>query len=302
MKKKTKTKIMTDGRKEIDPIELEFQVMNTPNVAFRAITSQTELRKWWAPRVIMSRNIVSQEEGRDMDMKLLTAEENRLVRYSWRGRDWSEDIPNTIITFEISDLGVSRDSTGEGISISILHDNWVDESERESQKRIWEQAVICLKDHLSGNDVKLWWNIEKSKDGYRPVNLGAIKQFLERLEKDSRGKSEKKQAAQNLLHICKEMDGQGSWYMKENGNEFELRFKDRKLFGVVKNGNLIIGWRDLEKILGDRLQDYANRLTVEQDVDLHIGKSQDKLPAYQLNPQFWVQWCLDIVQYGRTST
>ncbi len=288
-------------RESADPIEFKLEMMVTPLVVFRAFTSQTELRKWWAPRVIMARNIVSQEEGRDMEMKALVLEEPSLARYSWRALDWGKNVPSTVINIEIHDKGVSRGKTGEGIVIEIIHDGWVSQEERDKQQRIWELSLEGLQAHLTGKPFKPWWESETPSDGYRQISLPIIKQFTDKMEKDVRSRAEKKQASGVIWSICEFLDGQGKWYMKENGNEFELRLGSYRLFSVMKNGNLVMAWRDLEKILGDKLQDFANRMAAEQDLDLHIGKSQDRLPAASINPGLWGKWCLDIIHHGRSS-
>ncbi len=285
----------------LEPITFRINLVSTPASVFRAVTSQTELRKWWAPRVIMSRNTVSQEEGVDMEMRLVTEEKYQLVRYSWRGEVWPQETPATIITFEIHDLGVFRGQTGEGIRLEIIHDGWTDQEARDRQESIWKLAIPGLKALLEGRTVKPWWDGVKSADGYRNTDLTEIRLFLEKMEQESRGRLEKKQAAGVIREICKKLDGQGEWYMKENRSEFELRFNKVRLFSVMKNGTLVLSWRELERILGERLQDYASRLSVEQDLDLRIGKSQDRISAMHLNPGFWSQWCIDIIQYKRDT-
>ena len=63
---------MNRNSDDIEAIEHELEIMTTPAQVFRVLTSQTELRKWWAPRVIMSRNLVTQLDGKDMEMKAVT--------------------------------------------------------------------------------------------------------------------------------------------------------------------------------------------------------------------------------------
>ncbi len=290
---------MAEKDRNTEPIELRLKLMATPVAAFRAITSQTELRRWWAPRVIMSRNVVSQETGRDMEMRLVSSEANHLVRYSWRGLDWPRSIPSTVIAFEIEDRGVSRGSTGEGIVLHILHDGWTNPEERERQVTIWKSAVECLEKHLHGKAFKSWWDEVKVQDGFRQIQFQSVQQFIERMERESKGKAERKLAIANILSLCEELADHGSWFMKDNGNEMELRLSGIRILGIMKNGSIIIGWRDLEKILGDRLPDFASRMTAEQDVDLHIGKSQDKIPAQMINPVFLNRWYLDIIRFHR---
>lgn len=283
----------------IQPIEFKMELFITPGAIFRALTSQTELRKWWAQRVIMSRNIVAQEEGRDMEMRLSAQEENHMVRYTWRGHDWERSTPSTIITFEIQDLGVSRGKTRDGVNLLIVHDGWTDEEERKRQEEIWEKALSNLKSHLNGSKFVPWWETGDMKDGFRKSNLRGVEIFLERMEKEGRGKQDRMAAAAVLRMICKDLDGPGTWFIKENGAEVEYRLGEILLFGMLKNGNLTLAWRDLEKILGDQLQDFASRMSIEQDLDVHTGKSQDRFAAPEIHPELWIRWAKEIILAGK---
>ena len=273
--------------------------MTTPTAVYKMLISQTELRKWWAPRVIMSKNIVSQEEGRDVLMKLLQTEKNHMVRYNWKPLDWSDEVPPTVISVEITDMGVSRRKTGEGIQLEILHDGWTDQDERDRQERIWKMAIGSLKAELRGKLAKPWWESENVRSKLQQVKLPALKQFAEKIEKENRGKSDKKVASQVVWQLCQGLDKQGKWLLKESGNEFELHYQQHRIFGVNKNGNLSLGWRELEEALGGDLTMYSDRLSMEQSMDLHVGKNQERIPAHQLNPELWIQWCIDLIQSVR---
>ena len=294
---------MRMNNKDITPIELSINMETTPANIFRSLTSQTELRKWWAPRVIMSKNTVSFEDGKDIEMQLLKQEKNHMLRYNWRPQDWNEDMPETTITYEIEDMGVSRDQTGEGITLTIIHDGWTDQKERNKQEKIWKMAISCLKDIQEGKkQITPWWENERHRAGYRKVKLSVLKSFIERINKENRGKQEKKIASQQLMKLCQALDNQGAWYLKDNGNEVELRYGKTKIFGVLKNGSISIPWRDLESILTARgLKKLANRVVIEQGIELHIGKSQEKLPAQNLNIELLTQWFIDIIQVARDN-
>ncbi len=292
---------MRRNAEEIKPISHSTTVESTPAGAYRSITSQTELRKWWAPRVIMSRHIVSMEDGKDVEMRLLQSEKNLMVRYNWRPLDWDESVRETVITFEIEDLGVSRNHTGQGISILITHDGWSDNDQRNKQDKIWKEALACLKEMLEGREVKPWWETARARSGYRKIKLSVLKHFAERIDKENRGKPEKKAASQNILKMSQTLDAQGDWYIKESGTEIELRFQGTKIIGFLKNGSVVLAWRELEKLLGKNLNEYADRLALELDMDMHVGKSQEKIPAQSLEPMLLTQWCIDIIQSAREA-
>lgn len=288
---------MKRSSEELQPIHLELEIASTPQNVFRAATSQTDLRKWWAGRIILSRNIVAQKEGQEMEMRLLQSEKHHLVRYSWKAKDKPSD--QTVITFEIEDRGISRGKTGEGILLTIIHDGWTRQEERDAQEKIWNLALPGLKNLLEKKIVRPWWENDKVTGLFRPVKMNGIKIFLEKLEKESRSKQEKRQAVKNIERLCQNLDGQGNWFIKDNNNEIELRHNGSKVFGAMKNGNIVFNWREVEKLAGSLFQDFAQRLTMEQDLDLHIGKVQEKIPAGSLHPDLLSQWFIDIIQYCR---
>jgi uncharacterized protein YndB with AHSA1/START domain len=295
-------KKMNLRRDHIQPIQIAVQLASTPQAAHRAITSQTELRKWWAPRVIMSRNIVSQLNGKDMEMKILQEDKYRLIRFTWRGADWKRDVPETVITYEITDLGAARGSTGQGIQIEMNHDGWSDEEERNLQENIWQQALPGLQALLEGKKFTPWWEDEKNRSGDTGYKTADLKAFLERSDKEGRGKNDRKKSIQVIWKICQAMDGVGEWIVKESTGEFELRARGALLFASLKGGILSLNWRELEKLLGRELVDFANRLSLEQDLDLQIGKTQEKIIGKDLNPDLFSQWLQDVLDHQKSDS
>lgn len=283
----------------IESIHLSITAISTPSAVFKALTSQTDLRKWWASRVILSRNIVSQEDGREMEMKLVQAEKNHLVRYSWRSVEEADDIVPTIITFEIEDCGVSRGNTGEGIRLHVIHDGWMDIEERNRQENVWKLALSGLKDLLEEKPIHPWWELEKNTGSFKAVKLQTIKLFIEKIDRECRSRADKKMAGSIIGRLCQNLDGQGIWYQKQNGNEIELRFRGYRVFSAMKNGNLAFSWREIEKMAGPRFQDFTQRLSLEQELDLHIGKGQEKISSSSLNPDLLSRWFIDILQNCR---
>ncbi len=290
---------MRKQSERLDAIEAELTVTATPAQVFRMLTSQNELRRWWAPRVIMSRSAICQEDDRMVEMKLMQADKNRLVRYSWRGLDWDPSAPATTITFQIEDLGASRNRTGEGLKLEMSHDGWSDPLERERQDRIWKSALPVLEALLNGKDVRPWWESENSRGSFRLVRLAALKSFVEKIEPDNRDRADRRILSQSLWKICIGLDGQGSWYLKDNEKEFELRYANRKIFGVSMTGAVTLHWRELEKILGANLDEYSRRLAAEQDVDVRADKGVEKIEGSHVKPELWIQWCEDVIRTAR---
>ncbi|MBX7059097.1 MAG: SRPBCC domain-containing protein [Leptospirales bacterium] len=281
------------------PIDAALRVTSTPQQVFRMLTSQNELRRWWAPRVIMSRNQVCQEDDRLVEMKLMQADKNRLVRYSWRGVDWPPEAPPTTITFQINDLGASRRQTGEGLMLEITHDGWSDAGERDRMERIWKNALPTLESLLQGKDVRPWWEADSARGSFKLVRLTSLKSFVEKIEPDNRDRMDRRTISNMIWKVCIGLDGLGSWYLKDNEKEFELRYAGRKVFGVSMFGALTLHWKELEKLVTVELPDFAQRLAAEQDIDVHPEKSADKVPASALKPELWIHWVQDLVRSAR---
>lgn len=275
-------------------IDMKLILSATPAGVFRALTSQTELRRWWAPRVIMSRHIVSFDDGRDIEMKLQHSEKNHLVRYSWRDLSAEKSAP-TVITFQIKDLGVSRGRTGEGISLEMTHDGWRDARVRDEQEKIWKLAMPCLKAHLEGKKFTSWWLTSKGGGGFKPVKASLIRAQIDKLDKENRVRGGKKQPGAVLWKICQGLDTKGTWHMKETG-EFEFRSGTLRLFSVNKTAQIVLNWKDMAKVLGDRMAELAGRLAVEQDLTLSLSSGIDRIPAIAIDAALWVKWCIDAVE------
>ena len=287
---------MKDTVNENQSIHHSIKINSSPVLLYRAITSQTELRKWWAPRVINSRGIIAYNEGNEIEMRLVQQETNRMVRYSWRPTTWPENFPETTITFIIEDCGVSRNKTGEGVRLLVLHDGWVDENEKIEQEKTWQQALLAIKNYLEGKKFKIWWSTEIDESKFQMIKFPALKQFLDKIDKDNKGKPEKKLASKNIYDLCRNIEEQGQWYMKGESSEVEFRNGERKIFSILKNGNIQFCWRELETLLGKKtFQFLTNRLSLEQNIDIHIGKSQDKIPGHLLIVESLTQWLIDVI-------
>ncbi|KAB2933221.1 MAG: hypothetical protein F9K24_07695 [Leptonema illini] len=289
-------------REELDPLEFSLQAVTTPARAFRTLTSQTELRKWWAPRVIMSRNIVSHKPGDEVEMILLTQDKNELIRYGLKGRSWPSQQGETIITFEIEDRGVRRGSAGEGIRVNIYHEGWTDPALRAEYEAIWKLAAPALEMLLRDEEPEPWWDNDTWKGEYRPAVLADLKEFLRRMEEETRAKKEKQKASKILWKVFQELDGKGEWYCKENYTEMEFVARGQKIFGAQKAGQLVMSWRELDPILGRNLQDFADRFSIEQDMDIRVGQNYDRMPASRLNPDLFIRWCNDVISHRGDGT
>jgi hypothetical protein len=56
----------------------------------------------------------------------------------------------------------------------------------------------------------------------------------------------------------------------------------------------------LQKLLSAaHITDFANRLALEQNMDVRPGEKEDRVFAGKIDPGSWAQWCIDIVQHVR---
>lgn len=283
---------------ELKPIKSSLKLVATPAQVFRALTSQNELRKWWAPKVIIARNIVSQEEDRIMEMRLMQSEPNDLVRYSWRGNEWDKMLPNTVITFQIEDLGASRSKTGEGLRLTISHDGWQDAEERDHQELVWKKALPALRALLAGKSKKPWWEGTEARGSYRQVKMAILKPIVESIEKNPPIKTSKK-ILQCVWKICTSLDEFGNWYLKNDDSKYELRVENIRIFSITAEGYVSLFWADIKNMLGPNMEDVINRFIVEQDEDVIIGKTQQNVRADKLHLDIWIQWCQDFLTLAK---
>lgn len=276
------------------PIEASLKLTATPAQVFRALTSQNELRKWWAPRVIMSRNLVSQEQDRVSEMRLMQTEKYQLVRYSWREQDWDSSVDSTTITYRIVDLGASRSRTGEGLLLEVSHDGWSDQAARDRQAAIWKKALGVLDKLLAGKPAKAWWENQNAKASYQQVRLAALKPLVEQIGPEKKGG--RKTTARALWKICTTVDSTGNWYLKDDEREFEFRVQAVRVFGLDLNGKITIFWSEMSKALGPHLEDFGHRLAVEQDMDVQINKDREEIMVQDISVELFMRWCQDILQ------
>ncbi len=284
---------------ELSPIIKVVDLYASSSRAYRAFTSQTELRKWWAPRVIMAKNIVSHKPGKDMKMILVNTRENEFIRYKFYGLDW-KDHPETVIAIEIEEKGVRRRDKGEGIRIHIYHEGWVNEEYRKEYEEIWDKAIESLKILLTEEKVAYWWEKEKRKGDFRSATLQNMKEFINKMEEETRAKKEKKKASKILWQIFQALDPYGEWYCKDSFTEIEFYAKGQKIFGAQKSGQIIMSWRELEPLLGRNLQDFAERFSVEQNnLEIHVGQNYERIPAIDIIPELFIRWCIDVIEFKK---
>ena len=276
------------------PIEASMKLTATPAQVFRALTSQNELRKWWAPRVIMSRNLVSQEQDRVSEMRLMQADKYQLVRYSWREQDWDPHVDATTITFRIRDLGASRSRTGEGLMLEISHDGWADGPSRERQAAIWKKALHVLEKILAGKTAKPWWENQGTRGSFQQVRLAALKPLVEQIGPEKKGG--RKTIARSIWKICSSIDSDGNWYLKDDEQEFEFRCQGLRVFSLDLSGKITIFWSEMSKALGPNLEDFAHRLAVEQDIDVEANKERETIMVQHISVELFIRWCQDILQ------
>ncbi|MCR9140808.1 MAG: SRPBCC domain-containing protein [bacterium] len=266
----------------------------TPAQVFRALTSQNELRKWFAPRVIMSRNLVSQEQDRSSEMRLMQSDKYSLVRYSWREQDWDPEIETTTITYRIRDLGASRSRTGEGLLLEVSHDGWTDSVARDRQAAIWKKALNVLDKLLAGKPAKAWWENQGARGSFQQVRLAALKPLVEQIGPEKKGG--RKTTARALWKICSSVDADGNWYLKDDEQEFEFRCQAVRVFGLDLSGKITIYWSEMSKALGPNLEDFAHRLAVEQDMDVEVKKARETIMVQSISVELFIRWCQDILQ------
>ncbi len=285
-------------QEELPPIEFSFRTTAIRSKAFRAITSQNELRKWLAPRVAMSHKRISQKENVDIVMKVISMERDECVHYSWRSEDWEPSIPSTILMVTISDMFEVRrqardDRYGkdeEGLVVELIHHGWFDAKEREEQEEIWRLAVKSLEHLLGKKSPMLWWEKHKSTTAWHQVKLQALKPFLEIFKKQK-----KKHIFQGLWALCSSLDEYGKWRLNTEKSSFIFSHKDKRLFQVFER-EITFFWMEIGGPSDFYLQDMKDRLAVEQDLVIDIDQAETSISLEVLQPELWAAWCVDLIK------
>ena len=280
----------------LPPIELERSVKTRPAQVFRALTSQNELRKWWAPRVAMSRNRVSQKKGQDVYMKLVSSKEKEgaFVRYLWRPEHWPSHAPNTTITITINDLGASRQDTGEGLLIELIHEGWIDEQERSEQEHIWGLALESLQSLLENKKALAWWKEQNENPAWLRIKLQELKQILDRFKK-KKDKAGKSHIFQKLWQICNTLGPHGTWYWNEEEQSFSFKCQNQQLLRLSEE-KIILFWGKMKVLSPFDLKDLKERLSVEQDFIFSLDEEETALDLISLQIELWLAWCLDLLE------
>ena len=144
---------------EPDVIEKEIVVRTTPEKAFRALTSEEEMRRWWVippggtTVKFPARNGASYEmtgrngPGPDWTLKgkITAFEPNRHLAYTW-GSTWTA--AETLVEWWIDDLGDGS------VKIRLRHSGWNKEPDkRATHEDGWSKILPQLEDYLAGREV-----------------------------------------------------------------------------------------------------------------------------------------------------
>ena len=280
----------------LPPIELEYSINAMPAQLFRALTSQNELRKWWAPHVAMSRNKVAQKKGQNIYMKLVSSKEKEesLVRYLWRPNHWPAEAPATSITIRINNPGNSRQNTGEGVFMELIHEGWISEKERSEQERIWRLAIESLQSLLENKKALPWWEKEEEAPSWYQIKPQELKQMIDKLKKNDE-KDGKNKAFQNLWQICNALNAEGLWYWSEEELSFNFKCQNQNILRINEE-KITLFWRKMDFLPHSHLQSLKERLSVEQDFIFPLEEEETSLPLETLEGALCLSWCSDLFQ------
>ena len=147
-----------------DVIEREIVVRTTPEKAFRALSSEEALRRWFVPHTTLrfaGRKGGSYEwSGKGSPMgdwvlkgTIVAYEPNRHLAYTWnctwtQGGNTTKMKAETLVEWWVDDLG---DGT---VKIRLRHSGWSkDPDNRAGHEGGWTRMMGQLEDHLSGREV-----------------------------------------------------------------------------------------------------------------------------------------------------
>ena len=275
----------------IPPIEMECVLLSTPFKVFRSFTSQNGLRKWWAPHVSMSRNRISQEKDKNIKMELLSSKENHFAKYSWAPEHDSDNIASGSIIFTISNLGASRQNTGDGLLLEIIHDGWTNEQKRMKQENIWKLALKSLKSFLEDGTVLPWWEKHGDDSAQRQIKIQELKQIIDGFKKH---KKTKKIIWQKIWKLCSALYNQGKWFWDEGGESFNFQCNNKNIMKVTEN-KIHLFWKNVVGPSVFYIRNIKERFSVEQDIEFPVTEEETIIDIAHLQVELFISLLEDLM-------
>ena len=104
------------------------------------------------------------------------------------------------------------------------------------------------------------------------------------------------EVSQRFWSICNTLNGAGKWYLNEDEQNVIFHFQNQKFLELdINNAQMNLFWVEWKKLLVSQLEDFKNRLCVEQDIDLDLSQ-QTNFSIHSLQIELWLNWCRDFVR------
>lgn len=120
-------------------IRMEFEVKASPALLFNYISSASGLSEWFADDVDLYNNTYKFKWDKDEQIaNMVKKQNNKSIKFQW-----SEGNPEEYFEFEIVQDELTDD-------VALVVTDFVDESDEENARQLWESQVHELRMNLGG--------------------------------------------------------------------------------------------------------------------------------------------------------
>lgn len=120
-------------------IRMEFEVKASPALLFNYISSASGLSEWFADDVDLYNNTYKFKWDKDEQIaNMVKKHNNKSIKFQW-----AEGNPEEYFEFEIVQDELTDD-------VALVVTDFVDESEEENSRQLWESQVHELRMNLGG--------------------------------------------------------------------------------------------------------------------------------------------------------
>lgn len=123
----------------------------TPHDVFEALTESRIIKRWSGQR-----GNVEPKIGGTMEMfdgwvkgKVLDYNPRRILSYSWKPQDWSDDVAESIVSYRLK-------KSAKGTTVELQHRGFPNDSEAQNHKDGWHEFVF--------DPLKEYFNTMKDED------------------------------------------------------------------------------------------------------------------------------------------
>ncbi len=263
---------------------------------YRILSSQHELRKWFMPSVIISKNIILDANKRSIHFQLVKAIPNQMLRYHWRPEDWSTNKGHSSLTYRITDHNHNRNTKDEGIQIDIVHDHWPNQFERDQQGEIWPKMIDGLSALINEDVHKPWWQNLPSNNVEQVLKLRQLRSEILKWCKEAKYSENR-----GFTNLCQRIDRENCWHFLKD-ERLTYKFDGKPILSFYPDMKINFHWAAIKQCSNYHFPLMMERLNVEQELSLDSQEPDQSLFAMEdFALSLLINWLDDLIQTFRSE-